>query len=111
MLSVETASLELTELLLPFIGMLLMLIITLLIKDFAVKLAKGIAFNLNKSFNEGDHVIVDGEHATIVKIGIGFTVFGVHKEDKTYCWRYISNDRIPFIKLEKVIHKSTNNEG
>ena len=84
-----------------------MLVVTLWIKDYAAKIAKGIAFNMNKSFREGDKVIIDGEQALIVKIGLIQTVFGVTKSegdwDGDYVWRYVPNERIPFLKLEKVI--------
>ena len=59
---------------------------------------------MNKSFNEGDTVILDGQDALIVKIGLSETVFGVYS-DKGYTWRYVPNERIPMLKLEKVINK------
>jgi hypothetical protein len=62
------------------------------------------AFKMNKSFNEGDTVILDGSDALIVKIGLSETVFGVYS-DKGYTWRYVPNERIPMLKLEKVINK------
>ena len=102
-------------LIMPFVGVLVMLVVTLWIRDFAAKLAKGIMFNMNKSFQEGDKVILDGEEALIVKIGMTQTVFGVTKSegiwDGDYVWRYVPNDRIPFLKLEKVIfdHMPTRN--
>ena len=87
-----------------------MVVITLWFKDFAGKFAKGLAFSMNKQFQEGDKVILDGERALIVKIGITQTVFGVTKTsgefDGDYVWRYVPNERIPFLKLEKVSLKS-----
>jgi hypothetical protein len=59
---------------------------------------------MNKSFNEGDTVILDGNDALIVKVGLSETVFGVYS-DKGYTWRYVPNERIPTLKLEKVINK------
>ena len=44
--------LELTNLLMPFISALLLLVITLWFKDFATKIAKGMAFKMNKSFKK-----------------------------------------------------------
>jgi hypothetical protein len=82
----------------------MLLVITLWFKDFATKIAKGMAFKMNKSFNEGDTVILDGSDALIVKIGLSETVFGVYS-DKGYTWRYVPNERIPMLKLEKVINK------
>ena len=40
----------------------------------------------------------------IVKIGVSKTVFGVYS-DRGYTWRYVPNERIPVLKLEKVIKK------
>ena len=59
---------------------------------------------MSKSFNEGDSVILDGNDALIVKIGLSETVFGVYGE-RGYTWRYVPNERIPMLKLEKVINK------
>ena len=103
-LSASGVGLEITNLLMPFISALLLLVITLWFKDFATKIAKGMAFKMNKSFNEGDTVILDGQDALIVKIGLSETVFGVYS-DKGYTWRYVPNERIPMLKLEKVINK------
>tara|TARA_A100001388_G_scaffold272501_1_gene252911 strand:- start:364 stop:828 length:465 start_codon:yes stop_codon:yes gene_type:complete len=103
-LSASGVGLEITNLLMPFISALLLLVITLWFKDFATKIAKGMAFKMNKSFNEGDAVILDGQDALIVKIGLSESVFGVYS-DKGYTWRYVPNERIPMLKLEKVINK------
>ena len=108
---------QLSELLTPFIVALLMLVIALWFKDFATKIAKGLAFSMNKSFQEGDKVILDGERALIVKIGLTQTVFGITKSngewDGDYVWRYVPNERIPYLKLEKVVFDNTSiiNEG
>ena len=96
--------------------MVMIVIIGFMIKDFATKLSKGIAFSMNKQFQEGDHVLVDGERALIVKIGITQTVFGVTKDagplEGDYVWRYVPNERIAFLKIEKVIfdHTPTSNK-
>ena len=112
----NAAALEITEFLLPYIGMVMIVIIGFMIKDFATKFSKGLAFQMNNQFQEGDHVLIDGERALIVKIGISQTVFGVTKSggelDGDYVWRYVPNERISFLKLEKVIFDITsiNNE-
>ena len=109
--SPNTAALEITEFLLPYIGMVMIVIIGFMIKDFATKMSKGIAFSLNKQFQEGDHVLIDGERALIVKIGMTQTVFGVTKShgdfDGDYVWRYVPNERIDFLKIEKIIFDHT----
>ena len=102
---------EITELIMPYIGMVLIVVFGFMFKDFATKLSKGIAFSLNKQFQEGDHVLLDGERALIVKIGISQTVFGVTKVggelDGDYVWRYVPNERIDYLKLEKIIFDRT----
>jgi len=107
----NAAAIEITELILPYIGMILIVIIGFMIKDFATKFSKGLAFSMNKQFQEGDHVLIDGERALIVKIGISQTVFGVTKKggdlDGDYVWRYVPNERIDFLKLEKIIFDRT----
>ena len=107
----NAAALEVTEFILPYIGMVLIVVFGFMVKDFATKLSKGIAFSLNKQFQEGDHVLLDGERALIVKIGISQTVFGVTKVggelDGDYVWRYVPNERIDFLKLEKIIFDRT----
>ena len=105
------AATEITELILPYIGMVLIVVFGFMFKDFATKLSKGVAFSMNKQFQEGDHVLLDGERALIVKIGITQTVFGVTKVggewDGDYIWRYVPNERIDFLKLEKIIFDRT----
>ena len=103
-LSASGVGLEITNLLMPFISALLILVITLWFKDFATKIAKGMMFKMNKAFNEGDNVILDGQEAIIVKIGLTESVFGIYS-DRGYTWRYVPNERIPMLKLEKVINK------
>ena len=112
----NAAAMEITEFLLPYIGMVMIVIIGFMIKDFATKLSKGIAFSMNKQFQEGDKVLIDGERALIVKIGIAQTVFGIQKSHGEfggdYVWRYVPNERIEFLKLEKIIfdHTPLNNK-
>ena len=88
----------------PWITVLVSLIVAIWLKDYATGLAKGLKFKLNPAFNEGDEVLLDGELAMIVKIGTRETVFGVYS-DRGYTWRYVPNERIPYVKLEKVIKK------
>ena len=113
----NAAAMEITEFLLPYIGMVMIVIIGFMIKDFATKLSKGIAFSMNSQFKEGDKVILDGERALIVKIGLTTTVFGIEKFTGEfrgdYVWRYVPNERIDTLKLEKVVfdHTPVNNSS
>ena len=112
----ESLSSDLTELILPWVAVLMSAIIAFMLKDFVSSFSKGIKFKFNPQFREGDKVILDGERALIVKIGMTETVFGVTKSsgefDGDYVWRYVPNERISFLKLEKVIFDVTsiNNE-
>ena len=103
-LDAQTA--QITNFILPWIGILISLIVAIWIKDFATSLAKGFKFQMNKAFNEGDKVLLEGNEAVIIKIGISETVFGVYSE-KGYIWRYVPNERIDFLKLEKIIFDHT----
>ena len=100
----NTLSMDLTGMLLPWIAVLISLIVAIWFKDFATGLAKGLKFKFDPAFNEGDEVLLDGELSMIVKIAARQTVFGVYSE-RGYTWRYVPNERIPYLKLEKVIKK------
>ena len=100
----EQLGLDVTDLLMPWISVLVSLLVAIWMKDYATSLAKGLKFKMNPAFNEGDEVLLDGELSMIVKIGTRETVFGVYS-DRGYTWRYVPNERIPYLKLEKVIKK------
>jgi hypothetical protein len=100
---IDGEAMKITELLLPWISILLSIMIALWLKDFAQNFMIGLKFRMNSAFNEGDKVILDGNDALIVKIGARETVFGVYS-DKGYTWRYVPNTKIPNLKLEKIIN-------
>ena len=93
----------LVEYLSPTLTVMLGIVGSLALKDAATSFIKGFLFRLDPLFNEGDHVIIDDEHAIIVKIGFRNSIFGVHKDDGTYIWRYVQNERMAHRKLEKII--------
>lgn len=99
----EQIGLDVAELLTPLFVVLTSLVVTLIIKDVATGIAKGLQFKWSGQFKEGDKVIVDGMPGLVVKVGTKETVFGIHKPDGSYHWRYVYNDRINSLKLEKVI--------
>ena len=101
----ETLGMELTDLLAPWIAILISLSAVFWFKDFAVNLMSGLKFKFNPAFNEGDHKILDDCDAIIVKIGLRESVFGVYSEIG-FVWQYISNVRIKLHKLEKIINKN-----
>ena len=100
----NTLSMDLSSMLLPWITVLISLVVAIWFKDFATGLAKGLKFKYDPAFKEGEEVLLDGELAMIVKIGVSQTVFGVYSS-RGYTWRYVPNERIPYLKLEKVIKK------
>ena len=101
--TLETQTAELTNFLLPWVGILFSAIIAIMFKDWATSLAKGLQFKWNPAFNEGDKVILDGAEGMIVKIGTRETVFSVYSKSGLI-WRYVPNERIAYLKLEKVIN-------
>ena len=101
--SLNTETMKLAHLLWPWLLILFSLVVTFWVKDLAVKIARGLSFKMNKAFNEGDEVLIDGKKAIIVKIGITQTVFGVYSPSG-YTWRYVPNERISWIKLEKIVN-------
>ena len=101
--TLESQTVQLTNFLLPWIGILISAIIAIMFKDWATSLAKGLEFKWNPAFNEGDTIILDGQEGMIVKIGTRETVFSVYS-DNGLIWRYVPNERIVFLKLEKVMN-------
>ena len=67
-------------------------------------LAEGLKFKYDPAFNEGDECLLDGELAMIVKIWLLDKLYLVFIQ-MGYTWRYVPNERIPYLKLEKVIKK------
>ena len=80
-----------------------LVIITMLGKDLASKIAAGLVFVLNPNFKDCDRVLVNGSDAIIIHIGMIQTKFEViDPECKQKIWMFISNDRLNKIDLCKV---------
>ena len=105
MKSLDQLGLSVAESLSPFVLVLFILVFTLMFKDYAAKIAKGLSFKYSGLFKEGDKVLLNGEQAIIVKIGLITTVFGLHKSDGSYAWRYVPNERVHFLTIEKIVFK------
>ena len=93
-----------TDMIMPWIAVLLSVIAALWLKDFASNLLAGMSFKYTSPFKEGDHVILDDEAAMIIKVGVRDTVFGRYTENG-YTWRYVPNDRIHMVKIEKLVRQ------
>jgi hypothetical protein len=102
--------LDITSFLMPWLTVLVSIILALMIKDWATSLAKGLKFKLNNAFNPGDLVLLDGEEAVIITIGITKTVFE-KVNDRGIVWRYVPNERLAYLKLEKVIRSDVHENG
>ena len=100
----DQLGMSLTDVLAPWIAILISISAAFWFKDFAHNLMQGLKFKMNPEFNEGDHIILDDTDAIIVKIGLRESVFGVYSK-RGYTWRFIPNDRLKMHKLEKVINK------
>lgn len=101
----DDLGIQLTDLLAPWIAILISISAAFWFKDFATNMMIGLKYRSNSHFNEGDHVILDGKDAIIVKFGMRETVFGIYT-DRGYVWRFIPNDKLPNQKLEKIINKN-----
>ena len=101
----DELGIQLTDLLAPWIAILISISAAFWFKDFATNLMIGLKYRTNSHFNEGDHVILDGKDDIIVKFGARETVFGIYT-DRGYVWRFIPNDKLPNQKLEKIINKN-----
>ena len=103
-------SLQLTTFLMPWLTILISIIMAMMIKDWATSLAKGIKFKLSNAFTPGDVVLLDGEEAVIITIGVTKTVFE-KVNDRGIVWRYVPNERLAFLKLEKVVRSDVHKNG
>ena len=101
----DTFGIAVSDMIGPWIVVLLSLSVAFWFKDFTTNLIYGIKFKMNPSFNEGDAVVLNDEDAIIVKIGWGESVFGVYSK-KGYTWRFVQNDRLHVLKLEKIVNKN-----
>ena len=104
MQSLDQISLDLTTALVPLMAIFLSLGLGFFLKDLLVNFINGLKFKLDPSFNEGDKCIIDGDKSVIVKIGLYETVFSIYN-GRGHVWRYVPNDRIKFLKSEKVIEE------
>jgi len=100
----ESFAAHTTDLIVPWLTILISVMAALWLKEFAANFLAGLAFRYTSPFQEGDHVIIDGDDAMIIKVGIGQTVFGRYS-DNGYTWRYIPNDQIHSVKIEKLIRQ------
>ena len=106
-------AIQFSDTIMVWIGFAVAVIVGLAVRDWATALVKGVRFNLDKSFNQGDTVYIDGSRATIMSIGINKTVFAI-VDDRGLVLRHVPNIKIENLKLERVvsedIHADTETE-
>jgi|TARA_B110000305_G_C19239083_1_gene538971 hypothetical protein len=95
-------TIEISDFYIEFIGYALSILVMLWIKDAIGSFLEGLKFRNNKHFQEGDKVLLEGQQAMIITIGWKQSVFGVYGE-KGYTWRFIPNNKIESLKLEKIV--------
>ena len=93
---------ELTDLILPWLAILISVVLFMWFKDYALQISKGMKFKLDPHFQEGDEVFLEDQPAVIVKIGLSSTVFGI-VNGRGYIWRFVPNESIFDMKLEKIV--------
>lgn len=76
------------------------IVFSLIAKDILSSAAFGIMFYLDKNFNEGDNVYINGQLATIIKISLTTSIFKMQENGR---WKYVHNSRIRFLDLEKIV--------
>ena len=86
----------------PWSGILISIILIFLLKDVVYSLIKGLKFKLRPGFESGDNCYIDKEHATIIKIGLLETIFEIDN-GRGKVWRYIPNESLDSIILERII--------
>jgi len=84
------------------------LIIGMAVRDIANNFVQGFLFYLNRNFKPGHQVYIDGEKAVIISCGIRQTIFRIDN-GRGQTWRYVYNDKIKNLKLEKVVEPKLGN--
>jgi len=77
------------------------LFLTLILKDLVTTFANGVLFYLNKDFNSGDKIMLNGTEAVIISIGWRQSIFEVNV-DGVKTWEYVYNDKIKNLRLGKI---------
>jgi len=78
------------------------LVIALAVRDIVNNFVQGALFYFDSNFRPGHTVYIDGEKAVIINIGLRKTTFRLDN-DRGTTWRFVQNDRIKTLKLEKVV--------
>lgn len=69
-------------------------------KNWITNFLEGLAVYLGKNFNNGDVVIINGDKARIIRIGVRHTTFHIISRNT---WFIVRNDRFKYANIEKVL--------
>ena len=84
------------------IEIMLGIIAAMAFRDVANSVIAGLLFFIDRTFLPGDKVYIDDVPAIIISIGIRKTIFRIH-DSRGVTWRYVPNERIKLLKLEKIV--------
>lgn len=101
---------KMTEVLVPWLGLLGTIIVIFLLKDIIFSVIKGLKFKMRPGFESGDECFIDGEHCTIIRIGLLETVFEIDN-GRGKVWRYIPNTLLDEVVLERIIVAKKNRKA
>jgi len=83
---------------------MIMLLVTLLLKDIIINIVNGILFYINRDFNIGDKVIFKDKYGIIINIGFRYTIISTVEEingKEVEIWWYIRNENLKKLNLGK----------
>ena len=107
--NVNQMSVDMVSLVAPLLALTVSIGIGLWIKDSMDAFIKGLTFRMATAFEEGSFVYIDGEPATIIKIGFFRTTFQINN-GRGVTWRFVPNKRIEFLKIEKVVNQKASDD-
>ena len=101
----ETEAMQISQFLQPLIGLGITAIFAFWLKEAVSDFVASVRWKMKPGFEPGHVVILEGEEATIISIGLRETIFEIDN-GRGKVWRYIENKRMPMMRLEKLIVKS-----
>jgi len=101
---IQELSNDITAWIAPLFAVSLALVIGMVLRDWTSNLVLGMKFKFDEAWYEGAHCFIDDEPAIIVKMGISETIFQI-SNGRGVVWRHVSNERIKYLKIERVIDR------
>lgn len=76
-------------------------------KDLLSSFVNGLLFKIDRTFNIGDNVVINGQNARIINIGFRQTIFEIEPSEENgnqLLWMYVYNERVRLLDLGIVKH-------